>query len=188
MKIGVLGGSFNPIHIAHLRNAQSVLEILALDKIIILPSGTPPYDTTKTLVSAIHRVAMVSLAIETNRQFELDMTEVMAGGKQYTFNTIQQLKQKYPNAQFYFIVGGDMVDTLHTWYRIDELVKDVTFVGITRKGAKMATPIPYIQLDLPLLEISSSAIRDMIKQQKSIQYLVPDKVREYIKKEGLYAE
>lgn len=187
-KIGILGGSFNPIHLAHLRNAQAVLDQLQLDQVIVLPSGTPPYQTRKTLAGAMHRLRMVQLAIESNPNLQVDTTELDSEGIHYTFDTIQTLKKRYPDSTFYFIVGGDMVDTLHTWYRIDELVKEVTFVGIDRMNAHNTSTVPFIPLHLPLLEISSSAIRESIKNGQSVRYLVPDSVMAYIESENLYVD
>ncbi|MBS4770550.1 nicotinate-nucleotide adenylyltransferase [Carnobacteriaceae bacterium zg-ZUI240] len=187
-KIGILGGSFNPIHMAHLRNAQSVLDQLGLDKIIVLPSGTPPYKTTKKLVDTSHRLEMVRLAISDNPKFEVNTIEMDTPGVHYTFDTIQSLKQHYQNAKFYFIIGGDMIDALHTWYRIDELIQEVTFVGIDRMHSKNESSVPFIPLHLPLLDISSSMIRQMVQNQQSIRYLVPNAVMQYIEKERLYVD
>lgn len=188
LKIGILGGSFNPIHYAHLRNAQWVLEQFQLDKILFVPSGKPAYQTTKVLADGEHRSKMVELAIQNNDKFAMDTIEVANNDVHYTFDTIIQLKERYPNAEFYMIIGADMVDILHTWYRIEELSQMITFIGITRKGYLLQSTIPFIACELPLLEISSSQIRQRIRERKSIQYLIPEKVIRYIKQERLYAE
>lgn len=188
LKIGILGGSFNPIHYAHLRNAQWVLEQFNLDKILFIPSGQPAYQTTKVLASGKHRSKMVELAIQDNEKFVMDTLEVANEGVHYTFDTITQLKKRYPNAEFYIIIGADMVDILHTWYRIEELSEIVTFIGITRQGYSLQSTVPFVACELPLLEISSSQIRQRIREKKSVHYLIPDQVIGYIEQEGLYAE
>lgn len=188
LKIGVLGGSFNPIHYAHLRNAQWVLEQFELDKILFIPSGKPAYQTKKVLASGKHRSKMVELAIQDNEKFAMDTLEVVNDGVHYTFDTITQLQKQYPNAEFYMIIGADMVDILHTWYRIEELSQMITFIGITRQGYTLQSTVPFIACELPLLEISSSQIRARIREKKSIHYLIPDQVIRYIEQEGLYAE
>lgn len=188
LKIGILGGSFNPIHHAHLRNAQWALEQFQLDKIIFMPSGQPAYKTTKVLESGKHRSKMVELAIQGNNHFEMNTLEVDNEGVHYTFNTVNALKKIYPNADFYMIIGADMVDILHTWYRIEELSKMITFIGITRQGYALQSSVPFEACELPLLEISSSQIRERIREHKSVQYLMPDQVIRYIKQEGLYVD
>lgn len=188
LKIGILGGSFNPIHHAHLRNAQWVLEQFNLDKILFMPSGQPAYQTTKVLESGKHRSKMVELAIQGNLHFEMNTLEVDNEGVHYTFNTVNELKKIYPNADFYMIIGADMVDILHTWYRIDELSQMITFIGITRQGYTLESSVPFIACELPLLEISSSQIRRRIRDKKSVHYLMPNQVIRYIEEEGLYAD
>lgn len=187
LKIGILGGSFNPIHYAHLRNAQWVLEQFDLDKILFIPSGQPAYQTTKVLESGKHRSKMVELAIKDNERFEMNTLEVDKEGVHYTFNTVNELKKIYPNADFYMIIGADMIDILHTWYRIEELSQMITFIGITRQGYALQSSVPFIACKLPLLEISSSQIRDRIRDKKSVNYLMPDQVIRYIREEDLYA-
>lgn len=187
-KIGIYGGSFNPPHIAHLTCAQWAVEQLELDLLLFMPSGIPPHKNNKQTISGKYRKDMVELAISDNDKFTMESIEVDTNEKQYTFDTIQKLKAKYPNDQLYFIVGGDMVDYLHTWYRIDELVKLVQFVGMNRPNSTMKTDYPVLLIDSPMLDVSSSLIRERVKTGKSIKYLVNDDVIAYIEREKLYME
>lgn len=129
---------------------------------------------------------MLELAIEDNPFLTIETIELERGGKSYTYDTMKALTQKNPDTDYYFIIGGDMVEYLPKWYKIDELAQMVNFVGIKRPGYEMDTPYPVIWVDVPMLEISSTKIREKISQGCSVRYLVPDKVIEYIEKEGLY--
>ncbi|GKQ42513.1 putative nicotinate-nucleotide adenylyltransferase [Companilactobacillus sp. RD055328] len=184
--IGILGGTFNPPHIAHLVMAQQVLDQLSLDEIWFIPDNIPPHVDRKDAIDAIHRVEMVRLAIEDNPQFKLDLTEINRGGVSYTFDTMKLLKKANPDVDFYFIMGGDMVEYLPTWNHIDELTKLVQFVGVCRPGFEQDSKYPVIWVNSPLLNISSTDIRNKLNANHTIKYLVPNKVEEYIKQEGLY--
>jgi len=129
---------------------------------------------------------MVDLAIEDNPDFSLNLTEVNQGGKSYTIDTIKELKEANPHTDYYFIVGGDMVEDLNNWKSIDELVNLVQFVAVRRPTFKTETPYPVIWVDVPQLAVSSSEIREKVATSCSIKYLVPDEVISYIDKKGLY--
>src|SRR5699024_1936791 len=115
-----------------------------------------------------------------------ELYEVQAGDKNYTYNTMKALIDLYPAVDFYFIIGGDMVADLPTWYKIEELVQLVQFVGVKRPGYEAESDYPMTMIDTPTLDVSSSLIRDKVAKDCSIKYLVPDAVREYIELEGLY--
>lgn len=185
-KIGIYGGSFNPIHNGHLICAQWVYEQLKLDTILFLPSGIPPHKTTKVVLPGNLRKTMVQLAIQQQQHFQLESYEVDTNEKHYTYNTVKWLKEKYPNDELYFIIGGDMVEDLPNWYNVDELVKLVQFVGVNRVGSTLQSVYPILTVHSPLIEISSSLIRNRIAQGNSIRYLVPQEVCHYIKSNGLY--
>lgn len=186
-KIGVLGGTFNPPHLGHLIIADQVQDQLALDKIIFLPTAEPPHSSSekKTLASE-KRVHMLDLAIMDNPDFAMELYEVERGGKNYTYDTMKALIDLYPAVDFYFIVGGDMIADLPTWYRIDELVHLVQLVGVNRPGFETETEYPIIMVDIPMTNISSSTIRTKVARGCSIKYLVPKDVAKYIELEGLY--
>lgn len=186
-KVGILGGTFNPPHLGHLIMAEQVKNQLDLDRILFMPTAEPPHSSSdKQTISSELRVEMVDLAIMDNPDFELELYEVEQGGKNYSFDTMKALTDLYPGVEFYFIIGGDMIADLPTWYRIDELVQLVQFVGIKRPGFVAKTDYPMIMVDTTMTDISSSAIRDKVSRNCSIKYLVPAAVKEYIEVEGLY--
>lgn len=188
-KVGVLGGTFNPPHLGHLIMTEQIKDQLDLDKIMFLPTAEPPHSSTiKTTISSDKRVHMLELATIDNPDFEIEYFEVENGGKNYTYDTMKELVDLYPTVDFYFIIGGDMIADLPTWYRIDELVHLVQFVGVKREGIKIDTDYPIIIVDTPLINISSSFIREKVKNGNSIKYLVPETVQKYIEEEGLYQD
>jgi nicotinate (nicotinamide) nucleotide adenylyltransferase len=188
--VGILGGTFNPIHLGHLVIAEQVYEQLCLNKVLFLPDKIPPHkgvEKTKPIDSD-DRIEMIKLAIADNMHFDLDLTDVNRGGVSYTFDTVKLLKQYNPDTEYYFIIGGDMVENLPQWSHIDELVQMVHFVGVCRKGFEKKSKYPILWVNTPELEISSSMIRHRVKKGQSIKYLVPDAVREYIKDRRLYLD
>lgn len=184
--VGIYGGTFNPPHIAHLVAAQQVLDQLGLDEIWFLPNNIPPHVDKKETISAMDRIEMVRLAIEDNSKFKLDLTDINRGGISYTFETMKMLTEANPTTDFYFIIGGDMVEYLPKWKKIDELINMVKFVGVCRPGYEKVSKYPVIWVNSPELEISSTDIRKKVMNKQTIKYLVPKKVEEYIQKEGLY--
>jgi len=186
-KVGILGGTFNPPHMGHLVMADQVKDQLDLDKILFMPTAEPPHSSVeKKTISSDIRVEMVELAIQDNSNFDIELYEVESGGKNYTYDTMKALIELYPAVDFYFIIGGDMVSDLPNWYKIEELVQLVQFVGVKRPGYEVESEYPIIIVDTPLIDISSSSIRKKVAIDCSIRYLVPEAVREYIELEGLY--
>ena len=186
--IGIYGGTFNPVHNAHLLAADQVGKTLLLNKVLFMPDMIPPHVDHKEAIDAEDRVNMLQLAIEDNPLFGIEMAEIERGGISYTYDTMKYLKEKHPDTDYYFIIGGDMVDYLPKWHEIDKLVKLVNFVGVRRPGAQNDSQYPVIWVDVPGVDFSSTDIRDRIKQGRSIRYMVPDKVAEYIKEHQLYHE
>lgn len=188
-KVGILGGTFSPPHVGHLMMAEQVKDQLDLDKIFFMPTAQPPHSSvTKTTIASETRVHMLELATIDNPDFEIERFEVDQGGKNYTYDTMKALIELYPTVDFYFIVGGDMIADMPSWYRIDELVQMVQFVGVNRPGYSVETDYPIIMVDMPMTDISSSTIRKKVAQGCSIRYLVPEDVRNYIALEGLYLD
>ncbi len=185
-RVGLLGGTFNPLHTGHLILAEQVCSQLGLDKVVFLPDNLPPHVDTKSAISAKDRIQMVQLGIIDNQNFEVDTIEVDRGGVSYTYDTVKELQARHPDIDYYFIIGGDMVEYLPKWNKIDQLIKIIKFVGVRRSGSKTQSPYPILWVDVPKIDISSTLVRDKVKQGCSIRYLVPDAVEEYIKKEGLY--
>ncbi|WP_419154445.1 nicotinate-nucleotide adenylyltransferase [Weissella bombi] len=185
-KIGIIGGTFNPPHIGHLIIAEQVADKLGLDKVFFMPNAKPPHVDVKEAIDPIDRARMVQAAIMGNSRFDVELLEVQRGGKSYTYNTMLQLKLEHPNYEYYFIIGGDEVAYLKTWYRINDLLNLVKFVGVNRPGQPKASSYPVIWVDVPDLMISSTDIRKRISHHQSVRYLVPDLVAAYIVENGLY--
>ncbi|GGE74769.1 nicotinate-nucleotide adenylyltransferase [Priestia taiwanensis] len=185
-KIGIVGGTFDPIHCGHLLIGNEVKEALSLDEIWYMPNKVPPHKKEKKLTSTENRLRMIELAIASNKDFALAIDELEREGVSYTYDTMKMLREKYPHHTFYFIIGGDMVEYLPKWYRVDELLQFVQFVGVTRPGYTVKSPYSIITLEIPEFSVSSSLIRDRIKNRKSIRYLVPTNIQHYIEENGLY--
>ncbi|MCK1159627.1 nicotinate-nucleotide adenylyltransferase [Streptococcus uberis] len=185
-QIGILGGNFNPIHNAHLIVADQVRQQLGLDKVFLMPEYLPPHVDTKSTIDEKHRLEMVKLAIDSVEGLDVETLELERKGVSYTYDTMKLLIEKNPDVDYYFIIGADMVDYLPKWHKIDELVKMVQFVGVQRPKYKAGTSYPLIWVDVPLMDISSSMIRQFIKSKRQPNYLLPKAVLEYINKEGLY--
>lgn len=187
-KIGILGGTFDPPHIGHLLIAQEVLEQCKLDEIWFMPANIPPHKKNDEVSSVTDRIEMVTKAIEGVEQFTVSTVELERNGPSYTVDTLKELKMKLPDVEFYFIIGGDMIEQLHTWERIDELFEYVTFVGLQRPGysqsSKYAEKLQL--LTIPQVDISSSDIRERLKEGRSIRYFVPEQVRQFIEERQLY--
>ncbi len=185
-RVGIMGGTFNPPHIGHLAIAEQVYETLGLDAIHFMLTSEPGHTNGKTTINAEYRVDMLDYAIEDNPHFALDLTEVNRGGKTYTIDTIKQLQEANPNTDYFFIIGGDMVEDLPNWKAIEELVTLVKFVGVNRPGYKPETDYSIIWIDTLDIDLSSSDIRQRVKEGLSIKYLTPDPVIKYIEQKGLY--
>lgn len=185
-KIGIIGGTFNPPHIGHLIIAEHVRDQLGLEKILFMPSYTPPHKKQKKTIDSKHRIAMLEKTVSQNNQFEIDLSEIKRKGKSYTYDTIKALKEVYPDTEFYFIVGADMVEDLPNWHNIDELVSLVQFVAVNRPDYQVSSSYPVIMVDVPDIDISSSDIRQKVNDGCSIKYLVTSETEKYIESEGLY--
>lgn len=185
-KIGLFGGTFNPPHLAHLMMANEVAATLQLDEVRFMPNAVPPHKVKAGDATAAQRLEMTRLAISDNILFTLEPFEIERGGVSYTYDTMKLLTAREPDVQFYFIIGGDSMDDLHTWYHIDELVQLVRFVGVARPGHASATDYPVEVVEAPLIDLSSTLIRQRLKANDTVRYLLPDKVAQYIREEGLY--
>lgn len=188
-QVGILGGTFNPPHLGHLIIADQVACQLHLDKVYLMPDARPPHlarKSSSTVLSTADRVAMLKLAIADNPKLDIELTEIKRGGVSYTYDTMLQLRQQHPDTDYYFIIGGDMVADLPNWHKVAQLQKMVTFVGVRRLGFPVASKFPILWVDVPLIDISSTAIRKRVSHHCSINYMVPTKVIDYINKKGLY--
>jgi len=188
-KLGIFGGGFDPIHIGHLVEAQYAAEELELDKLLFIPTGDHPLKPQSASSEA--RLEMTRLAITGNPMFELSDVEIKRTGKSYTIDTVNQVKKLFPSKELYLIVGLDNADTFHKWHRIDEILDLCKVVVLSRMMTDDYVLSPSLLekimiLDSPIIETSSTEIRERIEDGKSIRYLVPDKVREYIDSHKLY--
>jgi nicotinate-nucleotide adenylyltransferase len=185
-KIGILGGTFDPPHIGHLITAQEVLVKQQLDEVWFLLSAQPPHKKTGT--PSEYRIEMVQKAIKLHPKFKLCSIEMERKGPSYTVQTMKELNEKYPDHQFFFIIGADMVNSLSSWHQINELLAIVTFIGVKRPGYELNENIPHAckLVDTAQVFVSSTDIRNRVKNKDNIKYLVPDEVKQYIEEKSLY--
>lgn len=185
-RIGILGGTFDPPHNGHLLIANEVYDQLQLDEVWFLPNQEPPHKIKESIVSNEDRLEMLERAIGGEKHFKIETIELERPGPSYTFDTIKLLKERHPDGDFYFIIGADMVEYLPKWYKIDELIKLVQFVGVNRPLYSLETNYPIQFIQIPEFNVSSSLIRKRLKEQKTTKYLLPELVMNYIKEKGLY--
>ncbi|WP_223067197.1 nicotinate-nucleotide adenylyltransferase [Paenibacillus caui] len=191
-KVGIMGGAFDPVHIGHLLAAEAARDQYDLEEVWFMPSHLPPHKA-RAGVSGEQRLELVKAATQSNPAFlPLDI-ELRRGGISYTVETMRELRAAYPEHDFYFIIGADMVNYLPKWEGIEELVTLLTFIGLQRPGSMMELDsLPdFIQsavvlAEMPLVDISSSLIRSRLRKGKSIRYLVPDAVYESMLRSGVY--
>lgn len=187
MKIGILGGTFNPIHIGHLILAEEVREKLNLDKIIFVPAYLPPHKNNADIANASVRLEMVKLAISANTYFSVSDIEIKKDGLSYTINTVKEFRKAYPADELYFIIGSDLLNYLDDWKDLNEVIKMVKFIVATRPGYPLEKIPSYIStIPIRAVDISGFEIRKAIKENRSFRYLVPETVFNYINKHRLY--
>jgi len=187
MKIGILGGTFNPIHTGHLILAEEVREKLKLDKVIFVPTYLPPHKDNSDIASACARLTMVKLAIKGNRYFLASELEIKRDGRSYTIDTMKEFKSIYPQDELYFIIGSDLLKYLDDWKDLQEIIKMVKFIVATRPGYPLEKIPSHIStIPIRAVDISGFEIRKAIKENKSFRYLVPEAVLRYIDKKRLY--
>lgn len=196
-KYGIFGGSFNPIHYGHLMICEYIKEEMGLDKVIFIPTGNPPHKEIG--VSAEDRYEMVRLAISPNPDFEISDIETTRVKLSYTVDTIRELKKIYKEEKLYFLIGLDSLFQLKTWKKIEDLSQEIEFVVALRPGyinkEEINREIDFLRenfgtkinlIKTPLYEISSTDLRDRIHEGKSLRYLIPKKVLDYIEESGFY--
>ncbi len=195
--IGILGGTFDPIHLGHLHMAEAVYNSMKLEKIVFIPAFVPPHKIGWDYAPAQDRFAMTSLAVKEYPHFAVSDMELRRNGVSYTIDTLRELRALHPDEQLYFIIGADSVVQLHTWNSIYEMLDLATFVAAGRPGyagvrdevvrnlgAEAAAKI--ILLHTPEYDISSTAIRSKIRENASLDGLVPQAVEKYIYEHSLY--
>lgn len=186
MKIGIYGGSFNPIHNGHLIIAEYVRDYYSLDKIIFIPVGIPSH-RENNLVEKESRFEMVKEAIKSNKNFEISDIEIKKEGVSYSIDTLRELIKIYPEAEFYEIIGEDAAEILPTWKEIDTLMKMSKFLILHRAGSSFINSYENAEVVKgPVIEISATEIRKRAASGKSIKYLVPEIVEKIILKNRYY--
>ena len=202
-RIGLYGGSFNPIHNGHLIVARAVAEQVSLERVMLLPSVRPPHKGDRQLLDARHRAEMVRLAITGETLFEFSDYDLTRDGPSYTIDTVMRFREVLgPQVELHWIIGADSLSELTTWHRVRDLVEACRIVTAARPGwdAIDWTPLRTILSDAqvaalqagvlptPRIDISSTDIRRRVREGRSIRYLVPDLVRSYIETNDLYRD
>ena len=209
LKTGILGGTFNPPHVGHLRLAEEVVFEHGLNRVIFIPCSDPPHKDTSELVASHHRLEMTRLACKDNRAFEVSDVELTFDGPSFTVNTLEFLTERSDD-DFYFVMGSDSLKQVHTWKDSERLFALSHFIVVNRPGTDFTTAWAHVPgrlrsrfedrgshllfgsstrlIPSPVsgLDVSSSRIRDLLRRGASIRYLVPDSVRTYIERNQLY--
>ncbi len=199
MRIGIFGGTFDPPHAGHKKYADEVRKRLSLDKLIVIPTATPPHKQKKTSTTAEDRLNMLEILFRGDGEVDVSDMEIARGGRSYTFETVTLLREQYPDDELIFILGSDMLLSFHTWKNPDVILEKVKICAVTRNGEiseKMLGEYAekhfpgkkgsFIICDFEPIEISSTEIREKVKNGLSVDGLVDAQVMEYIKEKELY--
>lgn len=205
-RIGIYGGTFDPIHIGHLISAESAYHLLDLEKVVFIPAYAPPHKENRSK-TADHRLAMLKLAIEDNSRFVIDEREIHSKEVNYTLNTILSLMEDRPDAQFFYMMGEDSLLQIESWYKWEELLslidiavvkrpnsQDIAFEDYKLEKRAFTDQLDFLRkrgyhihvIDEFPVDISSTKLRNYLQEGIDVRYLIPDKVLNYIEKEGLY--
>ena len=201
-RVGVLGGTFDPVHYAHLAIAEEVYHALKLARVVFVPAGQPPHKLDYHVTPVEQRVHMLELAIAANPHFALSLVDVRRAGPSYTVDMLRLLHQEWgPRAELYFVIGGDSLKDLPTWYEPAGVIAQATIVALVRPGYDEMTRysheldarLPGIQqrlicLEGPRMEISSTDLRQRVAEGRPIKYQVPEIVEQYILRNGFYRD
>lgn len=197
-RIGILGGTFNPIHYGHLFMAEYAREACSLDKVLFIPTGVSYMKKAADILPGEERMRMLELSIESNPYFEVSDIELKRKGNTYTFETLESLKSQYPASELFFIVGADCLFTIENWYKPERIFANCTLLAAGRNHAAREAleekkkqlekkfQAHIILLDFPTMDISSTTIRENMYSGKSIRYMVQEKVYDYIYRNGFY--
>ncbi|WP_438612741.1 nicotinate-nucleotide adenylyltransferase [Kocuria sabuli] len=188
-RLGVMGGTFDPVHHGHLVAASEVAEEFDLDEVVFVPTGRPWQKAANAVSPAEHRYLMTVIATASNPRFTVSRVDIDRNGPTFTVDTLRDLKRQRPEADLFFITGADVMAEILTWKGAEELWELAHFVGVTRPGHDLAAPVGSSGvhlLEVPAMAISSTDCRTRVAQHKPVWYLVPDGVVQYIHKHGLY--
>ena len=185
-RLGLLGGTFDPVHIGHLAAASEVFYALGLDAVLLVPANAQPLKPAP-IASGKDRLAMCQAAVANDPRFRVSDVDLRRGGATYTVDTVGDLRKEYPGAEFFFITGADALASVHRWKDYETLVTLVTFVGVTRPGHSLEQlDAPHVLVESPALAVSSTDVRDRVRAGAPIRYLVPDAVAQYVDQYQLY--
>ncbi|MGB4660773.1 MAG: nicotinate-nucleotide adenylyltransferase [Mobilitalea sp.] len=199
-KLGIMGGTFDPIHYGHLVAAEMARSKFELSKVLFIPSGTPPHKDRSDITDAGFRYEMIERAIQDNPAFEISALELERKGLSYTVDTLRALRGIWPEHELYFITGSDVLREIFSWREVEEILMMTEFIGAARPGfdasdflLKVQQKHPETQgrihyMEVPALAISSTDIRSRVKQGYPIRYLLPEPVRLFIQQHGLYTD
>ena len=199
-RIGIIGGSFNPVHFGHLIVAQDAIEHLELSEVVFMPAAIPPHKQGLIQADSQHRVKMLDLAVESDIRFSVSDDEIQRGGISYTFDTVTELLESQDGVELFLIVGSDTLIDLHNWYKVEGILERCNIATFMRPGldeldmvmGKVELPQAFREqlrenvFSPHLIEISSSEIRMRVAEGLGIRYLVPSEVEMYIYEHGLY--
>ena len=198
MKLGVLGGTFDPVHLAHLVLAERAYEQLGLDRVHWLPAGDPWRKADRAVSPSEHRVAMVRLAIRGNPAFQVCSLELERKGPTYSVDTLAELGKKNPGSELMFLLGWDALEDLPNWHEPERLMQLARLAVASRSGERLAPDaldrlLPglaarVVWIEMPRLDISGTELRRLVAAGDSLRYLVPEGVEAYIREQGLYLE
>jgi len=207
-RVGLFGGTFNPVHLGHLRGAEEIREVFHLDEVIFVPSSIPPHKMTERVIEASHRLEMVRLAVSGNPYFSVSDVEISRPGKSYSIETIKYFLEKRQDA-FFFILGSDAFSDIETWKEFQNLFLLCHFIVMTRPGSQKEHSLPralvpnfryasqekawvhvsgymlYLK-EISFLDISSTKVRELIEKGRSVRYLISPEVETYIQEHSLY--
>ncbi|MDD3364567.1 MAG: nicotinate-nucleotide adenylyltransferase [Syntrophomonas sp.] len=198
--LGILGGTFDPIHYGHIVAAECARDAFHLDRVIFIPSARPPHKALDEVLDSQHRFEMVKMAVQDNPDFAVSALEMQRKGLSYTVETIASYQQEFPGAKIYFIIGVDALLLINTWKDVERLATLCNFIVVTRPGYQLSheqehfREIPgavwekILLVPIPGLYISSSDIRQRVSKGQTIKYLLPPAIEEYILKNDLYRE
>jgi nicotinate-nucleotide adenylyltransferase len=191
VRIGIFGGTFDPIHVGHLVAAVNVRHALALDRVLVVVANQPWQKTgTRAITPAEDRFAVVEAAVGEVAGVEASRIEIDRGGQSYTADTIEEVARLHPGAELFCIVGADVADVLHTWERQEAIAELSTLVVVNRPGAVRASRLEgwqVVEVEVPALEVSSTDLRARARDGRPLDYLVPEEAIRCIAARGLYA-
>lgn len=197
-RLGIMGGTFDPIHYGHMVAAETARIEYQLDNVLFIPTGNPPHKVDRQITDATLRLKMVELSIKSNENFLVSRIEIDREGPSYTYDTLKDLQKNFPDQELFFITGTDALKEMLTWREPQEILRLAKIIGASRPGYDAQDHLPVIfqkvpfaqdrifELEIPALSISSTDIRSRVQHHKSIRYLLPEEVRLYIKTNNLY--